>query len=746
MIISYTFNDPQSGITFTNPEGLNDIISQDGDKLFRLQANNGKGKSWLLTFIISSLIEFPERMKGTKSPLLVMTAELLEKVQQLRAHSSGHLQGKLEITLGDIKVEIEYKFGEPHPKRRFAPVNGPESWSDLDDSILMQHARFCYLIPENPTKRIEGIKTNIKIQLANISNTQETISMSLSREYRENTTNIRNEALIEELKNELRKATRDKEDKQKKLESLKTENQHFVTFTALKDLRMALTEYERIKTEVTKVKSEISKMPKVRSSQEEQDIYQKWAKAQTAIDSSPLANIVRFISHLGDEEFNDFGDFQSQYLAELDAVKQLVRLSDLFEDKAYDSNPFLNSDKQSLAKYRKILLQPSLESDIVAFFTKITAISTEEQEGLAAIKELIEWLEKRADIAEHLLRDKLRLDVSCQGLLTRLQDEERKMVAQEKLNLLAQEIEDKISRIPQALDEFNQLKKDFLKAQKNFEDVSRDTSAAGRQKLLRKKDEQRDWQIKEAKAEKDISTQRTIISNKAPLLKLSSISDVNASIKEYTRQNPKASKGVQIELQAADSKYRQQAAKVRELQERLSFESSKSKSSFTPEDLEKIKPYVNLRSQFAQFCDKANGLFSETTPTHVGNKIRDLFGDVAKKQLGGEILFDGVKRKLDSVDFSNEALVYLDSDLTPRTLQWNRLSTGNSAALFLNSTLYNVIQENKTVVALIDEVGDMTSDSRQQAFQSVRQNSSQFALFMTAEPKEGGDFEITPLK
>ena len=123
-----------------------------------------------------------------------------------------------------------------------------------------------------------------------------------------------------------------------------------------------------------------------------------------------------------------------------------------------------------------------------------------------------------------------------------------------------------------------------------------------------------------------------------------------------------------------------------------------------------------------------------------------MFGDVATKQLGGEFLFDGVKRKLISVDFNNDSLIYEDTDQKPRSLPWNRLSTGNSAALFLNSTLYNVIQENKTVVALIDEVGDMTSGSRQQAFKSVRQNSSQFALFMTAEPKEGQDFKITPLK
>ena len=746
MKLNYTFKDPHSGITFKHPEGLNDLLSEQRDKLFSLKANNGKGKSWLMTFIISSLIEFPERMKNSPSPLLVMTDELLDKVQQLREFSSGRIQGELQIELGNINVQVKYEYDETKPQRRFAPIDEPKNWSDLDDTILARNARFCYLIPENPTKRIQGIKTNIKKQLIEIGESQSQAAISLKSDYRTNTSNIRNPELITEYEAALDMAKVEKKDKFDKLERLQEDNQQFSILNTLKGLRDLFGEFNRMKSELKELKSEIKEMPKIRSTQEEDDILKTWRNAQRSIDSSQLSNIVRFISLLGEEEFNDFGDFQNQYVSELNAVSQLGRLNDFFEQKFYDSNPFLNSDKQALSKYRKILLQPSLTSDIIDFFTKATAISTAEQEGLAAIKELIKWLEERSEIADHLLRDKLRLNVSSQRLLSMLQVEERNMVEQEKLNQLAQQIENKLSQIPDALDEFAKLKKDFLKAKKNHDDLSRASSAGERDKQLQKRDKFRSLQEKLGKAEANISTRSTFITNKAPLLKIGTVSEITASIGAYTKQNPRASIGVEKELQTAEQKHRQQVLKVQDLEDKLKFESDKCESAYSPEELEAIQPYLNLKLEFAKFCGQATNLFSETTPTPLGGKIRDLFGDVAKNQLGGEILFDGVKRELISVDFNIDSLVYKDNDGALKKLPWNRLSTGNSAALFLNSTLYNVIQESKSVVALIDEVGDMTSDSRSQAFQSVRQNASQFALFIAAEPKEGQDFEIIPLK
>lgn len=746
MNLTYTFKDPHSGITFKHPERLNKLFSQHEDKLFSLQANNGKGKSWLMTFIISSLIEFPERMKSSPSPLLVMTEELLDKVQQLREHSSGRIQGELQLELGNINVQVKYEYDEAKPQRRFAPIDDPENWSDLDDTILARNARFCYLIPENPTKRIQGIKTNIKKQLLEVKESQEEAALSLRSDYRTNTSNIRNPELIAQHKASLVKAAAEKQDRFDKLERLQEDNQQFSTLKTLKELRDVLGEFHRIESELKKLRSEIKQMPKIRSTQEEDDILKTWRDAQRAVDSSELSNIVRFISLLGEEEFNDFGDFQNQYVSELGAVKELGRLNDLFEEKYYESNPFLNDDKQALSKYRQILLQPSLTSDIIKFFTEATAISTAEQEGLAAIKELIKWLEERSEIADHLLRDKLRLNVSSKRLLSMLQEQERNMVEQEKLNQLAQQIESKLCRIPHALDEFIQLRKGFHKAQKNYEDLNRASSAGERDKQLQKRDKFRSLQDKLGKAETAISSLSTFITNKAPLLKIGTISEITNSISAYSKQNPRASIGVQTELQTAERKYNEQKLKVRDLEDKLKFESDKSESSFTPEQLATIQPYYDLRQDFAKFCGQATNLFSETNPTPLGNKIRDLFGDVAKNQLGGEILFDGVKRELISVDFNIESLIYKDNDGTLKKLPWNRLSTGNSAALFLNSTLYNVIQENKSVVALIDEVGDMTSDSRSQAFQSVRKHASQFALFIAAEPKEGQDFEIIPLK
>ena len=77
MHLEYVFHDAQSDIVFKSPEKINEVFAKSDSKLFSLKANNGKGKSWLMTFIISSLIEYPSRAMG--GPLLVMTDELLER-------------------------------------------------------------------------------------------------------------------------------------------------------------------------------------------------------------------------------------------------------------------------------------------------------------------------------------------------------------------------------------------------------------------------------------------------------------------------------------------------------------------------------------------------------------------------------------------------------------------------------------------------------------------------------------------
>jgi len=171
MHLEYVFHDSQSGIVFKSPEKINEVFAKADAKLFSLKANNGKGKSWLMTFIISSLIEFPSRaMSGS---LLIMTDELLEKINQLRKHSEGLIEGVFQIQLGELLVKVEYALEREKPTRKFALASDPENWRELDDSVLSSHARFCYLIPENPTKRIQGIKINIKSLLDRISSEDE---------------------------------------------------------------------------------------------------------------------------------------------------------------------------------------------------------------------------------------------------------------------------------------------------------------------------------------------------------------------------------------------------------------------------------------------------------------------------------------------------------------------------------------------------------------------------------------------
>lgn len=744
--LEYVFHDVQSDIVFKSPEKINEVFAKSDSKLFSLKANNGKGKSWLMTFIISSLIEYPSRAMSGNGPLLFMTDELLEKVAQMRKHSAGLIEGVLRIQLGELIVKVEYELERENPTRKFALASDSENWRDLDDSVLTSHARFCYLIPENPTKRIQGIKINIKSLLDRIKFEEENRQQQLKHDWRSQTDNIRDEGLIRKLKVELTEATRKRDENLKRLDQLKEQCLQSALVDKLQELRKGREEIARLDTGMKELKERLKKMPELLSSDEEDKIIANWNAAQREVKGSELARLVKYIAELGNEASNGFSDVQNSFLSSIQEAGQLARLSDYFEHKSFGSIPFLNKEPRSLSNYKLLLLSKSLQTKIVEFFQEKFSVSDSEKEGLEAIKELIGWLERRTDVADKLLRDKLQLPVSGKRLLKLLQDEERGMVEQEKLSKLEQSIEANFSRIPTAIKDFEAIQKRFTKAEKAFKQMQLGLSSDDRSLHLKLNADFRELQSQHGSMGTTIGELEGYISRNAPTLKVATIKGLTDSIAVQRTKVRSGSKNAQEELQEAQLKNHEYNSKCGDLEGRLRFEQDKSASTIDAKDKDRISPYVNLMGEFTRFCTSASERFDEKKTTEVGEKIRGLFGEVARNQLGGEILFDGVKRELQSVDFNSESLVFLSEKGKSTSLPWNRLSTGNSAALFLNSTLHNVIQQGKAIVALIDEVGDMTKQSRSQAFKSVRGNADRFAMFLTAEPSEENVFKIEKLQ
>lgn len=745
MHLEYVFYDAASGNVFKSPKQINEVFEKSDSNLFSLKAYNGKGKSWLMTFIISSLIEYPNR--AMSGPLLVMTEELLEKIDQLRKHSAGLIEGELRIQLGDLIVKVNYELERENPTRKFALSADPENWSDLDDSVLVQHARFCYLIPENPTKRIQGIKVNIKKLLNTISTKDTDRQQQLKQDWRSQTENTRDVGLIEKLKVELVEAKRKRDENLKQLEKLKEESLQIAIVDKLHDLRKGREETARLDIGMKQLKERLKKMPELLSSDEENKIIANWNAVQREVKDSELARSVKYISELGHAASNGFSNVQGAYLSSIQEAGQLARLSDFFEHRSFGSIPFLNKDPQSLSNYKRLLLSNSLQSKIVEFFQEKFSVSDSEKEGLEAIKELISWLERRTDIADKLLRDKLQLPVSGRRLLKLLQDEERGMVEQEKLRKLEQSIELIFSRIPTAIKNFEDIRKRFAKAEKAHKQMQLGFSNSDRSLHLKLKADYRELQSQHGNIESKLTELEGYIARNAPALKVATIDELTDSIAIQRSKIRVGSQAAKEKFEKAQLKNHEYNSKCGDLEGRLRVEEDKSASTLDEKDVERISPYVNLMGEFTRFCTSASARFDEKNSTEVGEKIRGLFGELARKQLGGEILFDGVRRKLQSVDFNAESFVYLNDENSMVSLPWNRLSTGNSAAVFLNSTLHNVIQQDKAIVALIDEVAQMTTQSKEQAFKSVRSNAEKFAIFFTAEPLEDKDsFEIEQLQ
>ena len=243
MKLKYEFHDAQSGIVFRQPDGINEVVDESAEKLFSLKANNGKGKSWLMTFLISSLVEYPDR--AMKKPWLVMTEELLDKIKQLRSHSKGLIEGGVSLTLGELLVEVEYVLGKDEPIRKFALRSNPNDWSELDDNTLFQYARFCYLIPENPTKRIQGIRVNIKELIAEIALGKDEVDQSIQSGWLSMTENVKDLAVIQELSEKLERTEEKIEAKDSDLDVLEKLNIQVQVTEKLKELRSTREEINK---------------------------------------------------------------------------------------------------------------------------------------------------------------------------------------------------------------------------------------------------------------------------------------------------------------------------------------------------------------------------------------------------------------------------------------------------------------------------------------------------------------------
>ena len=743
MELEYVFHDAASGVIFESPENINDVFANSEEMLFSLKADNSMGKSWLMTFIISSLIEYPDR--HVDSQFLVMTEELLEKIQQLRKSSAGLIKGAIRIKLGELIVKVKYELEKEKPIRTFALTSNPQDWSDLDDSILAQHARFCYLIPENPTKRIEGIRLNIKALLTAIGTAEIQRQNQLKNDWRSCTDAIRDEELIEELGTKISEVTEKRDNNLLELEKLEEENIQSEVIDKLGELRSGLEEVSRLDAEMKQLKEELKQMPDVISNEQEDKVIAGRTAAHREVKDSELAKLLKRISLLGDESSNGFSDVQNAYLSAVPEALQIARLSDSFENREFNMIPFINKEPKSLSKFKQMLLSSSLEMKVKDFFKKKFSIADSEREGLEAVKELISWLERRTAVVDNLLRDKLQLKVSGSRLLQLLKDEETKMVEQEKLSKLEASIEAIFSKMKGAIDEFVIIEKSYARAEKAYKKMERGLSHDVRTLQIKRKGDYRSLQVQHGQLTNSISNVEGFIKRHSPELKTGGVKELTQSIALLKRNLRVASKDARSRLDKAKSKNHELNSQLGNLEGKLRFESDKRPGILSSDEIEKMRPYMGLMDDYARFSVEARKRFEEKTATGTGNNIRELFGEVARNQLGGEILFHGVKRELMSVDFNTKSLVFKDDSGEIKSLPWHRLSTGNSAALFLNSTLHNIIQQGKKIIALIDEVGDMSEKSRDLAFKSVRDNSSQFALFFTAEVINEEEFKIEKL-
>lgn len=727
MRISYTFTDNEhNGEVYHSPDFFNSSASKS-NSIYELKGKNGLGKSWIMFFLLSSLVDdVSSEALREHSSFLNMSPELVEKYLDTykRAVDAGELIG--EVYLESQQLKIRAKFHANGVVDKEYSVSGGE-WEPLTDTLARHHLRVLFLIPEEPTKRINKIEEKITIEIGKIARSFEEATYSLQKDFRDRTSNLQDSSVVEKLVNDLQSLN----DKQNQLKIKVTEarslnaNVHaFNSLTSLVENQGLLDKYQYRKSELENKLKAFSKQP---SRKDVLDAVNAERSALRDISQSKLHSLFEELCDLGSFHANRISDVMDEYLG-VPLIAHIRKHKNWFTEEGVEDHPLYSNDSGVWRAFTTVLRSDSSKNGIFTFFHERFERAASEQEDLRALTELIDWLETRKAVAGPILQEKFGVTRSCDEILVLLKEETAKLEVSQKLESLEQRVVNIIEQIRENLRAYEELWTDCRKrvAKRKKLDNKKDVGGGGEKESLEM--ERTDLEthriprtlkkVRDLKHDVSLSVTGDLSSLEAQKVALISLKKKLPADKESVESK---FRNLEKELDLVEREIRDKSIK-------LERERAKNLPEFSDDEIAIIRPVTQGIDDFYQkVLNRVTTHYQDNeSPYH--KAVTSVYSDRALELIGNKIVWGESQQLLAGISMGSKEFILQSGD----RVKFDRTSTGQGGAIYLSTVLRNALQEDKMVVAMFDEFGDLSEDSRGLVYDAAREYPQNLGVLLTA--------------
>lgn len=723
MKYNYTFKDEDLGGMLRTPVVLAESFDPHFGVAHELLAPNGSGKSFLLDFIVHSLIE---DVKLEPSQSWFLSPEKVGKVDFFKKKYDGQLEGELLLDAGEYLFRSKYEFGKS-VRREFAK-KGSDMWQESSDSFLWKHVNLAYLVPQDPTERVKKLKTTLIKEVQDVADDYANWTAGLSIAISDACMDGQDIGKLLEW-NKRRKQISDEVDK--KEEELVAEKRRVAGRIALEELKKYKRELQKeveLTKELLKVQGLLSELPAPIQAPDTEKLSTKVQAARKLVGQhlfvGKIRGVVSLVADKSEQFQKDFRDIS--LIEDFKFVLDLIGWSGATW--AEGENCFINEVQKSQAHVMRLIEGcEARRAEIDDLLDAKLAKESGQARVLHVLREFISFIEdNRGDALSDLFQTKLGASKSVESIEQVLVKELRNLESENARTKLSDELDEYFEGIVLA---FNDYKKECKKLVKAKSALLKAAEFRGDEYAAQRGD------LNSKKGDLKIALRKVDAVRKSALDKLNSFEFADwsdAKVRQrYLVAWEKAYKAADMaQVRKLEEDIKNLGTEQSELARKIRLEERKPKDVLHGYAKNRAKLLDELLNGFPlKLQSWQQGLRQGTLST----EDMKLFGSFVSNKLGGVVRFDGKNHAVDYIDFLEESFVLKSGGV----IEFARLSGAQAGEVAFKLHVDPMLESGRRTILLFDEAGDMDGDTWNSIYDWMRPNKDSIAFMLKVGAREG---------
>lgn len=723
MKYNYTFKDEGLGGMLRTPVVQAESFDSRSGIAHELLAPNGSGKSFLLDFIVHSLVE---DVKLEPSQSWFLSPEKVGRVEFFKKKYHGQLEGELLLDAGDFVFRSKYQFGKP-VKREFAK-KGTETWQESSDSFLWKHVNLAYLVPQDPTERVKKLKSTLIIEIEDVANDYANWMAGLSVAISDACQEGQDVGALLEWKKRKENIAGEIGKKEKKLAAEKKRVAGSIALEELKKYKRELQKEVELTKELVKVEGLLSELPAPVQAPDTEKLSGKVQAARKSVGQhlfvAKIRGVVSLVADKSDQFQKDFKEIS--LVEDFEFVLVLIGWSGVTW--AEGENCFVNEVQKSQAHVMRVIEGcEARRAEIDGLLDAKLAKESGQARVLHVLRQFISFIEdNRGDALSDLFQTKLGASRSVESIEQVLVNELRNLESENTRTKLSDELDEYFEGMGSAL---NDYKKECKKLAKAKSALRKAAEFRGDEYAARRGD------LQAKKGDLKVALRKVDTARKSGLDKLNSFEFADWSDAKvrgrYLVAWEKAYKGADIaELRKFEADIKNLETEQSELARKIRLEERKPKDVLHGFAKNRAKLLDDLLNGFpAQLQSWQQGLRQGT----LSADDMKLFGSLVSNKLGGVVRFAGKNVAVDYIDFLAEAFVLKEGGV----IEFARLSGAQAGEVAFRLHVVPMLKSGKETILLFDEAGDMDGSTWRSIYDWMRPNKESIVFMLKVGAKEG---------